>query len=57
MHLLVLFCYNSKIHFQPSGPFRSIKTMLESLHVLLGLSPYGIAIQRVVTRKGLPSVQ
>ena len=32
------FCY-SKIHFHPSGPFTSIKTMLESLHVLLGLSP------------------
>ena len=32
------FCY-SKIHFHPSGPFKSIKTMLKSLHVLLGLSP------------------
>ena len=31
------FCY-SKIHFHPSGPFKSIKTMLKSLHVLLGLS-------------------
>ena len=29
------FCY-SKIHFHPSGPFKSIKTMLKSLHVLLG---------------------
>ena len=29
----------SKIHFHPSGPFKSIKTMLKSLHVLLGLSP------------------
>ena len=28
-----------KIHFHPSGPFKSIKTMLKSLHVLLGLSP------------------
>ena len=35
------FCY-SKIHFHPSGPLKSIKTMLKSLHVLLikiGLSP------------------
>ena len=32
------FCY-SKIHFRPSGPFKSFKTMLKSLHVLLGLSP------------------
>ena len=32
------FCY-SKIHFHPSGPFKSIKTMLKSLHALLGLSP------------------
>ena len=31
------FCY-SKIIFHPSGPFKSIKTMLKSLHVLLGLS-------------------
>ena len=32
------FCY-SKIHFHPSRPFKSIKTMFKSLHVLLGLSP------------------
>ena len=32
------YCY-PKIHFHPSGPFKSIKTMLKSLHVLLGLSP------------------
>ena len=32
------FCY-SKIHFHPSEPFKSIKTRLKSLHVLLGLSP------------------
>ena len=32
------FCY-SKIHFHSSGPLKSIKTMLKSLHVLLGLSP------------------
>ena len=32
------FCY-SKIHSHLLGPFISIKTMLKSLHVLLGLSP------------------
>ena len=32
------FCY-SKTHCHPSGPFKSTKTMLKSLHVLLGLSP------------------
>ena len=32
------FCY-FKIHFHQSGPFELIKTMLKSLHVLLGLSP------------------
>ena len=32
------FCY-STIDFHPSGPFKPIKTMLKSLHVLLGLSP------------------
>ena len=32
------FCY-SKIHFHPLGPFKSIKTMLKSLRVLIGLSP------------------
>ena len=31
------FCY-SKIHFHPSGPFKSIKTILKSINVLLGLS-------------------
>ena len=31
------FCY-SKIRFHPSGLFKSIKTMLKFLHVLLGLS-------------------
>ena len=40
MHLLVLFAtMYSKIHFHPSGLFKSIKTMLKSLHVLLGLPP------------------
>ena len=38
MHLLVLFAIPKSI-FYPSGPFKSIKTMLKSLHVLLGLSP------------------
>ena len=32
------FCY-SKINFHLPGPFKLIKTMLKSLHVLLGLSP------------------
>ena len=32
------FCY-SKIHFHQLGPFKLIKTMLISSHVLLGLSP------------------
>ena len=29
----------SKIHFHQLGPFKLIKAMLKSLHVLLGLSP------------------
>ena len=29
----------SKIHFHESGLFKLIKTMLKSLHVLLGLPP------------------
>ena len=28
------FCY-SKIHFHPSGPFKSIKIMLKDLHVFV----------------------
>ena len=32
------FCY-SRIHFHRSGQFKSIKTMLKSSHVVLGLSP------------------
>ena len=31
--------FYSKVYFHPSGPFKSIKTMLKSLDVLLGLSP------------------
>ena len=49
MHLLVLFAIPKSIF-----SFKSIKTMLKSLQVYL---QYGIAIERVVTRKGLPSVQ
>ena len=33
-----VLCY-SKIHFHQYGPFKLIKTMLKSLHVLLRLSP------------------
>ena len=36
--LIVAFGY-AKSHFQELGPFKLIKTMLKSLHVLLGLSP------------------
>ena len=52
------FCY-SKIQFHPSGPFKSInkKTMLKSLHVLLGLSPVWNRYQNGGNKKGLPSVQ
>ena len=35
---LCTFCY-SKIHFHRLGPFKLIVTMLESIHVLFGLSP------------------
>ena len=38
MCLLMLFC-NSKTHFHQLEPFQLIKTMLESLNVLYGLSP------------------
>ena len=38
MHLLVLFAIPKSI-FIRQGPFKSIKTLLKSLHVLLGLSP------------------
>ena len=37
MHFYCFFF--SKIHFYPSELFKSIKTMLKLLHVLLGLSP------------------
>ena len=51
MHLLVLFCY-SKVHFHLSGPFKSNKTMLKSLHVLLGLSPVWNRYQNGGNKKG-----
>ena len=50
------FCY-SKIHCYQLGPFKLIKTMLKSSHVLLGLAPVWNRHQRVVPRKWLPSVQ
>ena len=45
------FCY-SKIHFHPSGPFKSIKTMLKSVHVLLGLSSVLNRYQKGGNKKG-----
>ena len=45
------FCY-SKIHFHPSGPFKSIEIMLKSLHVLLGLSPVWNCYPKVGDKKG-----
>ena len=45
------FCY-SKIHFHPPGSFKSIKTMLKSLHVLLGLSPVWNRYQNGGNKKG-----
>ena len=45
------FCY-SKIHFHPSGPLKSIKTKLKSLHVLLGLSPVWNLYQKGGHKKG-----
>ena len=44
---------NSNIHLHLLGLFKLIKTTLRSAVYL----QYGIVIQRVVTRKGLPSVQ
>ena len=38
MHLLVILVI-PKFHFHPLGPFKSVKSMLKSLHVLLDLSP------------------
>ena len=49
-------CY-SKIHFHPSGPFKSIKTMLKSLHVLLGLSLVWNRYQKGGNMKGTACVQ
>ena len=56
MCLLVLFCY-SKTHFHQLGSFKLIKTMLKSLNVCKDYLQCGIAIQRAVTKHGLPSVQ
>ena len=47
----------SNIHFHASGPFKSIKTMLKSLHILLGLSPVWNCYSKGGHKKGLPSVQ
>ena len=43
--------------FHQLGPFKCNKTVLKSLYVLLGLSPVWNRYQRLVSRKGLPSVQ
>ena len=45
------FCY-SKIHFHPSGPFKSIKILLTSRHVLLGLSPVWSCYPKGGQKKG-----
>ena len=47
----VLVCY-FKIHFHPPGPFKSIKTMLKSLHALLGLSPVWNCYPKGGNKKG-----
>ena len=57
MSLLMLFCYNSKFHFHPLGSFKMIKTMFKSLNVCKVYLQCGIAIQRVVTKHELPSIQ
>ena len=51
MHLLVLFAIPKSI-FHPSGPFRLIKTVLKSLHVLLGLFPVWNFYPKVCHKKG-----
>ena len=50
------FCY-SQTHFHQLGSFRLIKTMLKSLNVRKVYLQCGIAIQWVVTKHGLPTVQ
>ena len=52
MHLLVLFALPKSIYINQSGPFKSIKTMLKSLHVLLGLSPVWNRYQKGGNKKG-----
>ena len=50
------FCY-SKFHFNQLGPFKLIKTMLESLHVLLGSSHVWNHYPKGSSKKVLNSVQ
>ena len=54
--LLMLFC-NFKFHFHQLGSFKLIKTMLKYLNVCKVYLQYGIVIQRVSTKHGLPSIQ
>ena len=49
-------CY-SKFHFHQLGSFKWIKTMFKSLNVCKVYLQWEIAIQTVVTKLGLPSVQ
>ena len=56
MCLLIFFCY-FKIHFHQFGSFKLIKTMLKSKNVCKVYLQYGIVIQRVVTKHGLPSIK
>ena len=56
MHLLVLFTIPKSV-FIRQDRLQSIKTMLKSLHVLLGLSPVWNRYQKGGNKKGLPSVK
>ena len=47
----------SKTHFHQLGSFKLIKSMLKFLNVCKVYLQCGIAIQRIVTKQGLPSVQ
>ena len=53
MYKLMLFCY-SKIHFHQLGSFKINQTMLKSLNVCKVYLQFGIVIQRIVTKHGLP---
>ena len=55
MCLLKLFCY-SKTHLYQLGSLKLIKTMSKSLNGFKVYLQYGIVIQRVGTKHGLPSV-